>query len=59
MEWEEIDRQERLNILLEMLDIPERRKTDFGWLLRNLKIRNQSKVADEALQLIREIMKEQ
>lgn len=55
----EIDKCERLKILLEMLDVPEKRKTDFGWLLRNLRIRNQGKIVDEALQLIIEIMKEQ
>jgi len=58
MKWSEVDKRERLKILLEMMDVPEKRKTDFGWLLRNLRIRNQGKIADEALQLIIEIMKE-
>jgi hypothetical protein len=29
-----------LQEILETMDVPERRKTDLGWLVRNLRIRN-------------------
>lgn len=30
----------RINELIETMDVPEQRKTDFNWLIRNLGIRN-------------------
>lgn len=31
---------DKLNLLLETMDVPEKRKTDYGWLSRNLFVRN-------------------
>lgn len=45
----------RLKSLLDRMDVPEQRKTDFDWLLRNLGIRNSSHADfSEAIGLIKE-----
>ena len=44
-----------LKTLLDKMDVPEQRKTDFAWLLRNLAIRNSNHPDfQEAINLIKE-----
>jgi len=46
--------QNRLNEILDTMDIPNSRKTDFSWLIRNLFIRNGDHVDfKEAINLIK------
>lgn len=52
-----MDNKEELKILLDRLDVPEGRKTDYGWLSRNLLIRNKGEDADRALKLVKELLK--
>lgn len=48
----------RLAEILETMDIPEQRKTDMRWLIRNIGIRNREhKDYEEAVSLIRESLR--
>ena len=53
-----MDKERKLKTLLDGLDVPENRKRDYGWLLRNLLVRNKEDNADRALKLVKEILKE-
>ena len=48
---------DRIKELTDGLNIPEKRKTDWGWIIRNVKIHNKTKEADELINLIKEEMK--
>lgn len=55
-----MNKQDRLQQLLNNLNCPEKRKADYKWLSRNLCINNTTGEAlDEAVQLIKELLKEQ
>lgn len=49
--------REELQHLLNKLDVPEGRKEDFGWLSRNLLIRNKGADAERALELVKQLLK--
>ena len=48
---------DRLNDLLDHLDVPKFRKTDMQWLSRNLMINNRGPEALEAEHLVRLVLK--
>lgn len=51
--------EEKLESILNTMDIPPFRKNDMGWLMRNIKIRNDNHPQiNEAIQLIKNINKE-
>lgn len=52
-----MDKKRKLENLLNGLDVPENRKRDYGWLLRNLRVRNKGDNADKALKLVKELLK--
>lgn len=50
-------KQVRLNEILKNMDVPELRKSDFSWLLRNLGIRNaNNENFSEAISLIQDLV---
>lgn len=50
--------EEKLESILNTMDIPPFRKNDMGWLMRNIKIRNDNHPQiNEAIQLIKNINK--
>lgn len=51
--------QEKLENILNQMDIPPFRKNDMGWLMRNIRIRNENHPdIEEAVSLIKTINKE-
>lgn len=54
-----MNNQEKLENILNQMDIPQFRKNDMGWLMRNIRIRNQNHPdIEEAVSLINTINKE-
>ena len=53
-----MDKADELKHLLDILDVPEKRKTDYSWLSRNLLIRNKGEEAEKALKIVKELLKE-
>ena len=46
-----------LKLILDKMDVPETRKTDFGWLNRNLGVRNKEHPDFErAMQIIKSLL---
>lgn len=46
-----------LKLILDKMDVPEQRKTDFGWLNRNLGVRNKEHPDFErAMQIIKSLL---
>lgn len=49
---------EKLKEILDQMDVPEMRKSDLGWLKRNLGIRNSGHpLFNQAMELIKELAK--